>query len=123
MSAVSEIRDAAAAAVLEVAQQLGASGTFKATPADAGVTIYYLPQGERDDLGVVQAGPTDIRTLTIEVPRQTGFPPSGGIGIAATLVYGSETYNVMDADGMGQPVDLAPVIRLTLVRVPVMVGV
>lgn len=109
-----EIRDASAAAALEIATAFGLTASFE-NPGAAGVSVYVLPA----NAGLVTSehdGPTDAAEIALAIPRQTNFPPSAGIQTGAVLVYGSVDYGVERVDTGGLPLDLAPVVTLECKR-------
>jgi hypothetical protein len=89
MASMAEIRDAAAGAALEIARELGVALKFHQPGAVVWADLY----GFVTDNG--RGG--DEETLSVIVPRQTGFPPASGIGTGSALRYNDIDYSVDSA--------------------------
>lgn len=88
-SMMDEIRDAAAGAALDIAQQLGVSLKFHQPGAVAWLDVYgFLADSDRSG---------DDESISFIVPRQTNFPPTGGIKPNAAVRYNSLDYVVDSA--------------------------
>lgn len=85
------IRDRVALAALTVARQLGVALTFT-THAGAAVTVYgFILTGSSETTRHGRGG-LNIYTSTFEIPRQTGFPPSGDHGYLGSTVTDAAGY-------------------------------
>lgn len=109
-----EMRDAVAGAALELAKAFNLTASVE-NPGGSPVTVYVIPSGA-DQASSEHTGPTDSVELQFAIPRQTNFPPSGGIKTGAVLAYGSVDYGVERVDTGGLPIDLAPVVTVTVSR-------
>lgn len=89
MASMDEIRDAAAAAALEIAQALGVALKFHQPGAAAWVDVYgFLDANDKGG---------DEENIGFIIPRQTNFPPTGGIGAGAAIRYNSLDYTIESA--------------------------
>lgn len=94
----SELRDGAAAALLEVCKQLGAALTLT-TKSGSTVALYGLPLSSRETASLIPGTATDERTMTFTIPRQTSFPPtSDNWQLGATITYGSVVWPIASVD-------------------------
>lgn len=89
MASMVEIRDAAAGAALEIAKELGVALKFHQPGAVDWVDVYgFLADNERTG---------DEEGISFVIPRQTNFPPTGGIAPNAAVRYNSLDYVVDSA--------------------------
>jgi hypothetical protein len=120
------LRDQAARAALVIATELG--GTLDYTPAGAAAitALKYVPDQNLmgQTLDADTAGgrdSTDEQTTHVYIPRQTGFPPTGGLKPGATVKLPAttgSTYDVVSARGDQETTDLSAGFHLILSRNP-----
>lgn len=109
----SELRDLAAAAALDAYELLfGAGNLAYSHRGAAGVTLTGSPGQEDRDLAEILGLEAEATARTFHVPRQTGFPPSGGVALNDQITWDSQVFFVrrIRAD------QLAPVYLLDCVR-------
>ena len=92
------LRDNAASAVLRIAKLRPALATYYATQDATGVTVYTIPEQLSHRIGL-SSGETDIYSIDVTIPRQTGFPPNDGFAPGALLKVRDNTYRVDSVEG------------------------
>jgi hypothetical protein len=97
MGNLDRYRDLAAAAALKVAKKYGVTAYFANPGATVWTTVYALLDSDARSTGGRHGGTIDDESLTLIVPKQTSFPPAGGILTGAVVKYDSNLYEIEDA--------------------------
>lgn len=98
----SDIRDTAAAAALEIAQEFGALGEYS-NRGGAPVSIWMVPEKVIRVHTEILNNRTQVDTESFCVPEQPGFPPVAGPETEDALTYKSESWVVrsVEIDSVG----------------------
>lgn len=92
------LRDATAQAALLAVQHcgLGVQVQYRATPTGEAVDLWASLDAGRFVTQLRRQTETDTCDLTLTIPRQTGWPPTGGIETGSVLIYDSVEYEIDD---------------------------
>jgi hypothetical protein len=90
MGVMDDIRTDAAACALSIAQELGVVLYVNAPGVASWVTVYgFILDNSK--------GNNDVETLSVVIPRQTGFPFTAGVPVGTVVKYNSLQYTVESA--------------------------
>jgi hypothetical protein len=88
-----------AASALRVAKRQGVEVDYYADrTVTTPIQIWVTADSGSASMGLLDSVATDIETLTLTAPRQTGFPPAGGIDNGASIVINDHRFDIERAD-------------------------
>jgi len=104
-------RQSGARNALQIAKQLGDIVTYYPNQDDSGLSLYAIIH-QLSHTTRMRDGQTDIFELVVEIPRQTGFPPTGNFKLGAIVETGNSAYQVERHESVVGEFDTAPSFRL-----------
>lgn len=93
------MRDDIAASALRVAKRQGVEVYFYADRSTTTPTaIWITADSGSASMGLLDSTVTDVESMQVTIPRQTGFPPSGGIANGASIVINDHRFDIERAE-------------------------